>query len=258
MKKKTKQHRKENTKKELVKQLSLCRKYQKEFRKKSLKIQEQYDRKFERCYNKIDSCLGILNKKSKPSFMMSQTMILVAALLVISGLIFFTSPSLTGFSVYESGQSDNIIFEDGYSAEGFRWAEIRGLNVYERCMQVSSDIDFSSAVIKAKLTSATNDQGLVMKLYDHDNLKKEPSQLVGSCSVEDYSNLWKSCRIPDLQEENGEYWICASNPQGDIESVYHTIAYGPGQRKTALWTGDNWQKLSDSSYTIKSMFIGSR
>ena len=134
--------------------------------------------------------------------------------------------------------------------------EIKGSRIYERCMKVNSDIDFNSINIIAKTTRATDDKNLILALYRNDDINDEPSQLVESCKVKEYGLLPKSCSMDNLQETSGQYWICASSPTGDSTTTYYTIAYQNGDlRRTALWTGKNWQKLDGASYTIKAQFI---
>ncbi|MEK6904633.1 MAG: hypothetical protein AABW87_03500, partial [Nanoarchaeota archaeon] len=159
MKKISQQHRK--AEKELIRQAGLCKKYTKELREKSLKIQERYDKKLDRCYAKIDSCIKRLKKDEKKSLVLPHTFMLVFALITIAGIFFFTSPQLTGFSVYETSEEGVTKYEDGYNIEGPRWAAIRGLNMHERCLKVRSNIEFDSAEITGKIMSAANDENLV-------------------------------------------------------------------------------------------------
>ena len=214
-----------------------------------------YDEHINKCYSNIgyyDEKINESSEKKKIDF--SLLFVVVGVFSLIISMFVFIQPTITG--LVPQITKSQMIFEDGFTKEGTHWLEIQGSRIYERCLQVNSEIDFNSINVIAKITSATDDENIIFSLYRNDDLNDEPSLLVGSCEVSNYDDLWKSCRIDNLYESGGEYWICASNSDGDTERIYYTIAYQNGDnRKTALWTGENWQKLDRSSYTIKAQFI---
>ena len=179
---------------------------------------------------------------------------IIGILFFILGIFFFVQPTITGLISFE--EKPEITFEDGYTKEGYKWMEIKGSRIYERCLQVNSEIDFNSINIIAKVTRATDNRDLALALYRNDDTNDEPLELLGSCKVSKYGVLMKSCAIDGLQESQGQYWVCASSTSGDPSTTYYTIAYQNGDlRRTALWTGENWQKLDGLSYTMKAEFI---
>ncbi len=165
----------------------------------------------------------------------------------------FTQPSLTGFVIRQGEPVASLT--DGYSIEGQKWVDIHGSRSFERCLQVSSNISFTDIEITGKVTQATAGEDLVYALYQGDVANNQPALPLGACAVHDYDSLWKSCTIDDLHAEPGAYWVCASVPEGDYGTTYYTVAYQNGDRgRTAFWTGQNWQKLDHSSYTLKAVF----
>ena len=200
------------------------------YEEKINEITEDYDEK-RNSFSKIFMFIGIIS--------------------LIFSILFFVQPTITGLIPYSA--EPGIIFEDGYTKEGSHWMEIKGSRVYERCLEVNSEIGFDSVKIIGKITSAVDKKDLVFGLYNDAN---EPSELIGSCKVDDYDDVWKSCSLGGLEQDKGRYWICAASPSGDSDRTYYTIAYQKGDsRKSALWTGQNWQKLDRASYTIKAQFI---
>ena len=182
------------------------------------------------------------------------TAIALVALIIFAGIIAFFSPiTTTGLFGFEF-QKEKVVFEDGYTAEGAKWADIKGSRIYERCLKVESEAPFSSVRVLGKVTSAISRDDLVFNFYS--NAKDEPGALLGACTVKDYDAVWKSCTIKKLQQDKGAYWVCAAAPSGEREQTYYTIAYSIGDnKKTALWTGQNWQKLERISYTLKAQFM---
>lgn len=183
------------------------------------------------------------------------TAIALVALFIFVGVIAFLNPitTITGLFGFEF-QKEKVVFEDGYTTEGAKWADIKGSRVYERCLKIESEAPFSSVRVLGKITSAINRDDLTFNLYS--NNKDEPGILLGSCTVKDYDAVWKFCSIKKLQQDKGAYWICAAAPGGEREQTYYTIAYSIGDnKKTALWTGQNWQKLERISYTLKAQFM---
>lgn len=216
----------------------------------------KYDQFIEECHSKIHESNEKIQQISKLSFNPIAFIFLILFVATALTTLVITKPELTGFSIY-SPEENSVIFEDGYKTEGSRWAEIRGADIYERCLKVTSAIDFNSVEIKGKITNARDDSGLVLKLYTSNGLDDEPLNLVDSCTVKEYSDVFKSCIVKDLEQPKGDYWICASHPSGESGLVYHTMAFKIGsERRTALWTGENWQKLDGTSYTIKALFKG--
>lgn len=214
-----------------------------------------YDQHIEKCHKEISYCTEKLKEPlnfiTKGKFSIGLIAILLS--LAIIGLFFF-KPTITGFVGYE--KDSGLTFEDGYTLEGSRWMEIKGSRVYERCLRVNSGISFNKVEIESKITQAADNKDLSLTLYNHDEVNDEPSDKIKSCNVNDYDDLWKSCIIKDLSQDKGIYWICASASSGDKEKTYFTIGYQIGDnKKTALWTGDYWQKLERASYTVKARFI---
>lgn len=184
--------------------------------------------------------------------------ILAATLIVIFmfGLgAFVYNSRITGFAVNLGGKEILANYTDGYGIEGSKWAEIKGERMYERCMRISSGIGFDAVSVNAKITSATDRDSLVLALYNQSRID-EPDAEIGSCAVNDYSGMWKSCLMDNLNGAGGSYWICAYSANDDWNSTYYTIAYSTGgSRKTALWAGSYWQKLEGASYTMNADFI---
>lgn len=184
--------------------------------------------------------------------------ILAATLIVIIMLslgAFIFKPDITGF-VIGTGQKEIVAnYTDGYDVEGTKWADIKGERLYERCMKVRSGIEFDAVTLNAKVTSASDGRSLALSIYNHP-IDDEPDTELGSCIVEDYSGIWKSCSIDNLNGGQEIYWLCAYSDSGDADSTQYTLAYSTGgSRKTALWTGSYWQKLERSSYTMNADFI---
>lgn len=185
------------------------------------------------------------------------SLLVVLALLSLVLIVSLTSltPALTGFSI--RGVASDPLEEHAttYGNEGTKWVDIKGQRTFERCMKVSTPIAFSEVEITGKVTSATQSRNLHFVLYNDDSSNNEPGLEVGSCEVASYSDMWKSCMVKSESAQPGEYWICASSPKGDADTTYYTIAYQSGDNKrTAFWTGSNWQKLEWNSYTIKALF----
>ena len=180
---------------------------------------------------------------------------LIISIIILLGIVFyiFLKPSITGFSI---GVSEPIAtYEDGYKIEGQKWIDIKGEKFYERCLKVKSDIEFNELDIIGKITSATRENDLRFILYNSDSANNQPGLETGSCRVDNYNDVWKSCSINGLKQNKGDYWICASYPKGEYGKTYYTIAYQSGDLgRTAFWTGQNWQKLDRNSYTIKAIF----
>ncbi len=201
-----------------------------------------YNNELEKCERNINSFKNVFTFKNILIALFMFTMI---------GSMFFLTPAITG---YFTAKGPNITFVDGYENEGMKWAEIKGSMMYARCLEVNSEMDFESVKIDAKVTSASDTKDLTLALYSDGN--KEPKDEIDNCRVDDYSNIWKSCMINNLELEKGKYWICAYSPSGDVDITYFTIAHQTGDNKTrALFTGDYWQKLERASYTIKAEFI---
>ena len=186
-----------------------------------------------------------INSKTKVFMFIGIISMLITAMFAIE-------PSIIGFTSLTT--KSTTVSEDGFTKEGTDWQEIHGSRIYERCMKVNAQQNFDSVEVTAKITNAIDNKNLIFKLYN--NAYDEPSDVIGLCNVKEYNNIWKSCTIKDLEQSTGEYWICASNPNGDSNIIYYTIAYQVGDEKqTALWAGNYWQKLSRASYTIKAKFI---
>lgn len=184
--------------------------------------------------------------------------VLLFMLIIISSSIIFR-PQLTGFVVNLGGdlggKQIQANYTAGYGAEGTKWAEIKGNRMYERCLRVESEIYSESVLINAEITAAGNEKDLTLAIYNQSE-KDEPEHELGSCIVADYSDIWKSCRIDNLEMEAGEYWICAYSPAGSADSTYYTIAYdNGGDTSRALWTGKYWQKLERAAYSMTAEFI---
>lgn len=217
-----------------------------------------YNNHINKCHNKIKNCEEKINeitenyKEKRQSY--SKIFMLIGVISLILSLIFVIQPTITGLIPYPT--ESKIIFEDGYTKEGSQWMHINGLRSYERCINVNSESDFDSIKIIAKITSATDTKDLRFSLFTHNENADEPGSLIDSCNVDNYNDLWKSCTIDNLENTPGEYWICASNPSGDPEKTYYTISYQIGDsKKTALWTGEYWQRLDRASYTMKAQFL---
>lgn len=274
---------------DLHKQIELCQLYKEQINDALQKLYSEYksglidqvnyliqinkllqNRSSEEWYSTYDNHINICNKKIKEYHnkiyqltLEKQTnldskaklFMLIGIITLMSSLVLFFQPAITGLIPY-AGVSE-VVSEDGYEKEGFRWMEIYGSRSYERCLLVKSEEDFNSVKIIAKVTSALDAKDLSFSLYSNNiENNNEPSSLVSSCKVTDYNNLWKSCLIKNIDQNTGNYWICASNPRGDQDTTYYTIGYQVGDQKTtALWTGENWQKLDRSSYTIKAQFM---
>lgn len=179
---------------------------------------------------------------------------LIIAVLAVIGIFsfLFMKPSITGLYVGTPLE----VHESGYLKEGQKWVDIRGMRFYERCLKVTSEIPFNAVELSGKIASTANDKGLAFVLYKSDVMNNQPGLLVNLCNVDKYGDVWKSCKISDLREEKGEYWACASYPEGEYGKTYYMLAYQNGdQGRTAFWTGQNWQKLDRSTYTIKARFI---
>jgi hypothetical protein len=189
--------------------------------------------------------------KKKRVVIPKQTIFIFTIMAIMFSLVFFIKPSITGLVTLVTPES-TILIEDGYTKEGTQWLDIQGSRIYERCLQVQTKDSFEDIEISGKITSATNSKDLTFSLYSNNG---SPKDLIDSCKVSNYESLWKSCTIKSIDIPEDTYWICASNPKGDKDRVYYTIAYQVGDvRRTALWTGENWQKLDRASYTIKAIF----
>jgi len=211
---------------------------------------ENYQNEIEQYGNEIENIQLDQNQKINSS---SKIFMFIGIISLVLSALFFLQPTITGLTSYSEPLE---IFEDGYEKEGSQWTQIQGSRLYERCLQVNSKIKFNSVNIRAKITSATETKELSLRLYFNNETTNEPLELINSCKVEDYTNIWKSCSINKLEQNPDSYWICASNPSGNSDQEYYIIAYqNGGSKRTALWTGQNWQKLNRSSYTIKAKFI---
>lgn len=176
--------------------------------------------------------------------------VLSVVLLMVLGAVTLLNPSITGLYTGIAPE----IHEDGYHQEGEKWLDIKGERMYERCMKVSSPTPFTEVELRGKIMTATDEDLLQFILYNHDAAQNEPGLEVGACTVKNREGVWKSCVIKK-DSPAGEYWICASARNGDPESTYYTIAYQSGDdKRTAFWTGKNWQKLEWNSYTLKALF----
>ncbi|MCX6706517.1 MAG: hypothetical protein NT001_00020 [Candidatus Woesearchaeota archaeon] len=180
--------------------------------------------------------------------------VILFMIIVISSSIIFR-PQLTGFVVNLGGKQIESNYTVGYDAEGTKWADVMGSRMYERCLKVESGIYSESVLMNAEVTAAGTEKDLTLGIYNQ-SAKDEPESELGSCIVNDYSSLWKSCRIDDLKMDQGIYWICAYSPGGSADSTYYTIAYdNGGNTNRALWTGKYWQKLENAAYSITAEFI---
>ena len=217
-----------------------------------------YDDHIIKCYESLayhSEKTSELNKRFPYKNVSLKILAIISVLFLLFGIGSIIDIPITGLVGYES-ISQNISSEDGFAKEGYDWAEIKGSKLYERCLKVNSEADFDAVNIIAKVMRARDEKDLMMRIYNHDEAKEEPSEAVGSCKVEKYSIVFKSCTVNNIKQSKGSYWICALNPEGDSEITYYTIAQQIGdQKKTALWTGENWQTLEGSSYTIKAQFI---
>ena len=183
----------------------------------------------------------------------SKVGIVAAALIVFFTFVTLSDTNLTGFFLLD-GEEGRIVYEDGFSTEGIRWSEIKGDSLYERCLQVTSEEEFTAAKIIGKVTSAS--EGGDLEYLLRTDKGNEPGDVINSCKVKDYKDVWKSCTITEIVPQKGVYWACASETEGTKDQTYFTIAYRiGGERRTALWTGKNWQGLDRSSYTIKVQFM---
>ncbi len=179
--------------------------------------------------------------------------IVAVALILFFTFLMFSDTKITGFFLLNEGDG-RVVYENGFASEGIRWAEVKGNRFHERCLQVKSEVDFTAARVIAKVTRASEEEDLMYALRK--NKGNEPGDEVGACKVNNFEDLWKSCIIKDLAPQKGDYWVCASHPEGKKDQTYFTIAYKVGEdRRTALWTGQSWQKLERSSYTIKVQFM---
>ncbi|MBI1972646.1 hypothetical protein HYS50_01430 [Candidatus Woesearchaeota archaeon] len=179
--------------------------------------------------------------------------IVAVALVLFFTFLAFSDTKITGLFIFGE-DAGKIVFEDGYTREGTRWSEIKGDHYYERCLKIKSEADFTAAKVMGKVTRAT--EGENMQFILRNDNKGDPAQEVGSCEVRSYEDVIKSCTIKNLEQNKGDYWVCASHPEGDKDQTYFTIAYRVGgERKTALWTGKSWQKLDRSSYTMRVQFM---
>ncbi|MDP1695025.1 MAG: hypothetical protein Q8L34_05805 [Candidatus Woesearchaeota archaeon] len=185
--------------------------------------------------------------------MWSKIGIVGVVLIIFFTFLTLTDNNLTGFFVLNEGEG-RIVYEDGFSTEGIRWSEIKGDSLYERCLQVTSEEEFTATKIIGKVTRAS--EGGDLEYLLRTDKGNEPGEVIKSCEVEDYKEVWKSCTITDLARQKGVYWACASETEGTKDQTYFTIAYRiGGERRTALWTGKDWQRLDRSSYTMKVQFM---
>ena len=215
-----------------------------------------YDNHINICYNKIreynEKIEQLSHEKQVNINSKTKLFMFIGIISMLIAAMFTIEPSIIGFASLTIKSA--TISEDGFTKEGTDWQEIHGSKVYERCIKVNSQQNFDSVEITAKITNAIDNKDLIFKLYN--DSYDEPSDLIGLCNVKEYDSIWKSCTIKDLEQNSGEYWICASNPNGNSDVIYYTIAYQVGDEKqTALWTGNYWQKLNRASYTIKAKFI---
>ena len=196
----------------------------------------------------------LTEKDQNKEYSFSKMFLVIGIISLMLGLVFFAQPTITGFFSLDS--EHKVVSIDGYGKEGSQWMGINGLRVYERCLKVKSKAEFSDVNIVAKITNAIDSNDLTFSIYDNNNINDEPKELIGSCRVDAYDSIWKSCTVNEIEKEAGEYWACASYPDGNSGETYFTIAYQNGDlRRTALWTGENWQKLDGASYTIRAEFI---
>lgn len=183
----------------------------------------------------------------------SRVAIVGVVLFIFFSLFVVTDSNITGFFIAGQEKSQ-VVSQDGYTVEGLRWVEIKGAKLYERCLKVNAEANFDSVTVSGKLTTAAEQEDLIFSLYT--NYAEEPHVELGQCTVKEYDQVWKSCSIKYIKQVTGNYWICASVPGGDQKQIYYTLAYNVGdKRKTALWTGQNWQKLERVSYTMKAEFM---
>ena len=170
-------------------------------------------------------------------------------LLLIIGALFFLEPTITGFTTREP-QDISI---NGYQNEGKKWTDIKGSGLYERCLLVNSKIDYNSILIRAKVAVVNDNENLGFRIYDTDD-SNNPDNKLGYCTVKSYSNNWKSCTIDNLDQKTDNYWICAYS-EGEEDETNYIISYNNEDNYLrAFWTGNYWQKLEDSSYTIQAEF----
>ena len=175
----------------------------------------------------------------------------VLLLILVIGVVFLR-PSFTGYTIGQSSET----FSDGYNTEGTKWGDIKGDRYYESCLKVNSKINFSAIEVTAKITRAIEREDITLAVYNHNEAADEPLKELGKCEVKDYSELWKSCIINNLELESGKYWVCAYARSGKKEDTYFTIAYqNEKDKRRAVWAGDYWQKSDEASYTIKAKFI---
>lgn len=218
---------------------------------------QTYDNHIKKCNQALVSYAEKINEfesidESKGSIW-SKVGIVAVALVIFFTFLTVSDTNLTGFFLFNEGDG-RVVYEEGFASEGIRWSEIKGNRFYERCLQVKSEAEFTAAKVIAKVTRASEEGGLVYTLRK--NKGNEPGDEVGHCKVDEYGELWKSCVIRDIAPQKGDYWVCASHPEGKKDQTYFTIAYRiGGDRRTALWTGQSWQKLDRSSYTIKVQFM---
>ena len=213
----------------------------------------QHHQHLEHCRQKIHEITGYLHAEKK--FTSKLWLVIGIALVLVAGIGFIDNP-ITGFLSYDTIEEGSIVSEDGYGKEGTRWMAIRGDRIYERCLKVTATTNFDAVRIIGKIMSASDQHGLTLSLYKPRIQEDEPGEMVGACRITEFESVWKSCVVSTKEQTQGDYWICASQPQGDKEESYYTIAYQVGDaKKTALWTGQNWQKLDHASYTIKGEFL---
>ena len=180
---------------------------------------------------------------------------LFSVILFMLGIIAFMNPTMTGFFSYEA-TSGTIVAQDGATEDGLLWTNIDGAGVYKRCMQLTATSSFDAVQLLAKVTSAIHTNELTFSLYTNNGVNNEPAKQIGSCKVKKYDAVWKSCSITNLQQQENQYWMCVGSTGKKGEQTHYLLNYKlGGNRKTALWIGDNWQKLEGVVYTIKAQFM---
>ena len=219
-----------------------------------------YDNHINKCNQHLSYYRGKIEEASayfetKRNTFSKWLMLAAVLFLILGGMTYLdVDIPLTGFVTQDSGLGE-IIHEDGYNREGSRWMDIRGDHVYERCLKVDVIGQFSGMNMRGKIMSASDEKILQLKLYTHDMQADTPGEVLGSCRVTNYEELWKTCSINTGKQKQGSYWLCAGTSSGKPEQTYYSLAYQVGDDKeTALWTGQNWQRLNRASYTLKAQF----
>lgn len=187
----------------------------------------------------------------------SKSFAVIAILLAIFGALTFVKTPWTGLFSLDA-KDFSVVAEDGTTAEGLLWTNINGSQMYARCMEVVTPVAFGAVNILGKITNAGDKKQLDFSLYSSDSLKNEPKNKITSCRVQDYSTVWKSCLLKADPLPAGNYWVCASTEKGSSAEIYYLLDYKfKGTKNTALWNGNNWQKLQGITYTMKAQFMKS-